>query len=68
MIQVDFNQNCSLVLVSEDLNLEGVGSGEANGDLVSGELAVDLSHSLELALNLFLVEGVKEHQIGRAHV
>ena len=51
---------CSLVLVSEDLNLEGVGSGEANGDLVSGELAVDLGHSFELALNLFLVEGVKE--------
>ena len=28
---------------------------------MGGELAVDLSHSLDLALNLFLVEGVKEH-------
>jgi hypothetical protein len=27
---------------------------------VGGELAVDLGHSLELALNLFSVEGVKE--------
>ena len=27
---------------------------------MGGELAVDLSHSLDLALNLFLVEGVEE--------
>jgi hypothetical protein len=27
---------------------------------VSGDLVVDLSHSLDLALNLFLVEGVEE--------
>ena len=50
----------SLVLGSEDLGLEGVGSGEADGNLVGGELAVDLSHGLKLALNLFSVEGVKE--------
>ena len=59
-IQVDFNQNCSLVLGSEDLGLEGVGSGEADGDLVGGDLAVDLGHGLDLGLNLFLVEGVEE--------
>jgi hypothetical protein len=28
---------------------------------VGGHLAVDLGHSLDLGLNLFLVEGVKEH-------
>jgi len=28
---------------------------------VGGELAVDLGHSLNLRLNLFLVEGVKEN-------
>ena len=27
---------------------------------MGGHLAVDLSHSLDLGLNLFLVEGVKE--------
>lgn len=27
---------------------------------MSGDLVVDLSHSLDLALNLFLVEGVEE--------
>jgi hypothetical protein len=27
---------------------------------VGGELAVDLGHSLDLGLNLFLVKGVKE--------
>lgn len=28
---------------------------------MGGNLAVDLSHGLELGLNLFLVKGVKEH-------
>ncbi len=28
---------------------------------MSGDLVVDLSHSLDLALNLFLVKGVQEH-------
>ena len=59
-IQVDFNQNCSLGLGGEDLGLEGVGLGEADGDLVGGDLAVDLGHGLDLGLNLFLVEGVEE--------
>ena len=59
-IQINFNQNCSLVLGGKDLGLEGVGSGEANGDLVGSDLAVDLCHGLDLGLNLFLVEGVEE--------
>ena len=40
--------------------MEGVGAREADGDLVGGELAVDLSHSLNLGLDLFAVEGVEE--------
>jgi hypothetical protein len=51
----------SLLLLGEDLGLEGVGSGEVDGDLVGGDLVVDLRHGLNLGLNLFLVEGVKEH-------
>lgn len=51
----------SLLLLGEDLGLEGVGSGEVDGDLVSGDLVVDLRHGLDLGLNLFLVEGVQEH-------
>ena len=50
----------SLFLLWEDLGLEGVGSGEVDGDLVGGDLVVDLRHSLNLGLNLFLVEGVEE--------
>ena len=38
----------SLLLLGEDLGLEGVGSGEVDGDLVGGDLVVDLSHSLDL--------------------
>lgn len=30
------------------------------GDLVGGDLVVDLGHGVELVLNLLLVEGVKE--------
>ena len=51
----------SLFLLGEDLGLEGVGSGEVDGDLVGGDLVVDLGHGLNLGLNLFLVEGVKEY-------
>ena len=50
----------SLLLLGENLGLEGVGSGEVDGDLVGGDLVVDLGHGLNLGLNLFLVEGVKE--------
>lgn len=31
-----------------------------DADLVGGELVVDLSHGVDLALNLLLVEGVQE--------
>ena len=50
----------SLLLLRENLGLEGVGSGEVDGDLVGGDLVVDLGHGLNLGFNLFLVEGVKE--------
>lgn len=43
-----------------NLLLEGVGLGEVEGDLVGGELVVDLSHGVELVLNLLSVEGVEE--------
>jgi hypothetical protein len=51
----------SLLLLGEDLGLEGVRSGEVDGDLVGGDLAVDLGHGLDLGLNLFLIKGVQEH-------
>ena len=54
-------QALSLLFLGEDLGLEGVGSGEVDGDLVGGDLVVDLGHGLNLGLNLFLVEGVKEY-------
>jgi hypothetical protein len=50
----------SLSLSIENLLLEGVGSGEVEGDLVGGELVVDLGDGVQLALNLFLVQGVNE--------
>ena len=50
----------SLLLLGEDLGLEGVRSGEVDGDFVGGDLVVDLGHGLNLGFNLFLVEGVKE--------
>lgn len=49
-----------LLLGVQDLLLEGVGLGEVKGDLVSSKLVVDLSHGIELVLNLLLVEGVQE--------
>lgn len=49
----------SLSLGVEDFLLERVGLGEANFDFVSGIFAVDLSNSIELALNLLSVEGVQ---------
>ena len=54
-------QALSLLFLGEDLGLEGVGSGEVDGDFVGGDLVVDLGHGLNLGLNLFLVEGVKEY-------
>ena len=50
----------SLLLGIEDLLLEGVGSGEVDGDLVGGELVVDVADGIKLVLDLFLVEGVEE--------
>ncbi len=44
----------------EHFLLEGVGLREVEGDLVGGDFVVDLSHSVELVLNLLLVEWVKE--------
>lgn len=52
--------NSLLLLGFQDLLLEGVGLGEVDGDLVGGELVVDLGHGVELVLNLLLVEGVQE--------
>jgi len=49
-----------LFLSIENLLLERVGSGEVDGDLVSGELVVDLGDGFNLGLNLFSVEGVEE--------
>jgi hypothetical protein len=40
--------------------LEGVGASEVEGDLVGGELVVDVADGIKLALDLFLVEGVEE--------
>lgn len=50
----------SLLLLLLDLLLEGVGSGEVDGNLVGGEFLVDLGHSIDLSFNLFSVEGVQE--------
>lgn len=48
-----------MLLGIEDLLLERVGSGEVEGDLVGGELVVDGGDGVQLALDLFLVQGVK---------
>lgn len=50
----------SLFLLIHDLLLEGVWLGEVNADFVGGQLVIDLSHGVELALNLLSVEGIKE--------
>lgn len=50
----------SLLLGFQDFLLERVWLGELDGDLVGGELVVDLSHGVKLVLNLLLVEGVQE--------
>ena len=51
---------CSLAsLLFQNLLLEGVGLGEVDGDLVSGQLLVDGCHSVQLVLNLLSVEGIK---------
>ena len=39
--------------------MEGVRLGEVDGDLVGGELVIDLGHSVDFAFNLFSVEGVE---------
>lgn len=49
----------SLSLGVEDFLLERVRLGEADFDFVGGIFAVDLSNSVELVLNLLLVEGVQ---------
>ena len=49
-----------MLLGIEDLLLERVGLGEVDGDLVGGQLVVDLSHGVDLGLNLFLIKGVNE--------
>jgi len=41
-------QALSLLLLGEDLGLEGVRSGEVDGDFVGGDLVVDLGHGLNL--------------------
>lgn len=49
-----------MFLAFQDFLLEGVGLGEVEGDLVGGDLVVDLSHGVKLVLNLLLVEGIDE--------
>lgn len=51
---------CSLLLAVHNFLLERVWLGEVDADLVGGEFVVDLSHGVELVLNLFFVEGVEE--------
>ncbi len=50
----------SLFLGFQDFLLERVWLREVDADLVGGQLVVDLGHSIELSLNLLLVEWVKE--------
>jgi hypothetical protein len=52
--------SASLFLALKDFLLERVGLGEVEGDLVGGDLVVDLSHGVDLVLNLLFVEGVQE--------
>ena len=40
--------------------MEGVGASEVEGDLVGGQLVVDVADGVKLALDLFLVQGVEE--------
>ena len=49
-----------MLLGIEDLLLERVGLGEMDGDLVGGQLVVDLGDGIDFVLNLFLVKGVNE--------
>jgi len=49
-----------LLLGIEDLLLERVGLGEMDGDLVGGQLVVDLGDGIDFVLNLFFVKGVNE--------
>jgi len=55
------SKSTSLLLGVEDLLLEGVGAREVEGDLVGGQLLVDLGDGVKLALDLFSVQGVDEH-------
>ncbi len=41
--------------------MERVGLGEADFNFVGGVFAVDLSHGVDLVLNLLSVEGIKVH-------
>lgn len=50
---------CSLFLAVQNLLLERVWLGEVDANLVGGDLVVDLSHSIELVLDLLSVKWVK---------
>ena len=50
-----------MLLGIEDLLLDGVGARKVEGDLVGGQFLVDLSDGVQLARNLFSVQGVNEH-------
>ena len=49
-----------MLLGIEDLLLERVGLGEMDGDLVGGQLVVDLGDGIDFVLNLFFVKGINE--------
>lgn len=49
-----------MLLGIEDLLLERVGLGKVDGDLVGGQLVVDLGDGIDFVLNLFFVKGVNE--------
>jgi hypothetical protein len=57
---VGLHASLSLFLGFQDFLLERVWLREVDADLVGGQLVVDLGHSIELSLNLLLVEWVKE--------
>lgn len=50
---------CSLFLAVHNFLLERVRLGEVDANLVGGDLVIDLSHSVELVLNLLFIEGIK---------
>lgn len=54
------SSSTSLFLCFHDFLLERVWLREMDGDLVGGQLVVDLSHSVDLAFNLLLIKWVEE--------